>query len=283
MRITTFSLILLLSGAAAAADKDTCFECHTVMEGMSEVFKDDVHYHNQQSCASCHGGDSKEEDQNLSMSASRGFRVRVTRAGVPDYCGRCHSDAAFMHKYSPKQRVDQVSLYRISVHAAALGANSPHAAQCVDCHGIHTIRAVDDPLSPANPAHVVEMCAKCHAATAEAFKKGPHAKAFSANGMSGCTTCHAGHATQAATSALLSGPKASCSGCHAAGSAGGRTAAALAGLMSALEAAARGAKGSEAELKAVRDNLAQARVAVHAVSVHAVKDPAGAGVGPAKP
>ena len=40
MRITTFSLILLLSGAGGAADKDTCFDCHTVMEGMSEVFKD---------------------------------------------------------------------------------------------------------------------------------------------------------------------------------------------------------------------------------------------------
>jgi hypothetical protein len=282
MRITTFSLILFLSGAGVAADKDTCFECHTVMEGMSEVFKDDVHYHHQQSCASCHGGDSREEDQNLSMSASRGFKVRVTRAGVPDYCGRCHSDAAFMHKYSPRQRVDQVSLYRTSVHAKSLAANSPHAAQCVDCHGIHTIRAVDDPLSPANAAHVVEMCAKCHAATAEAFRKSPHGKAFSANGISGCTACHAGHATQAATSAMLSGDKASCAGCHAAGSAGARVAAELAGLMSPLEAAAHGAKGSEAQLKTVRDNLAKARVAVHGVSVAAVKSPVDAGMAAAK-
>jgi hypothetical protein len=282
MRITTFPLILLLSAAGGAADKDTCFECHAVMEGMSQVFQDDVHYHNRQSCASCHGGDSKEEDQNLSMSASRGFKVRVTRAGVPDYCGRCHSDAAFMHNYSPRQRVDQVSLYRSSVHAAALAANVPHAAECVDCHGIHTIRAVDDPVSPANPAHVVEMCAKCHAETAEVFQKSPHGKVFSAKGMSGCTTCHAGHATRAATSAMLSGSKASCSGCHAAGSAGARTAAELARLMSGLEAAARGAKGSEAQLKTVSDNLAKARVAVHAVSVAAVKTPVDAGMAAAK-
>ena len=282
MRITTFPLILLLSAAGGAADKDTCFECHAVMEGMSQVFQDDVHYHNRQSCASCHGGDSKEEDQNLSMSASRGFKVRVTRAGVPDYCGRCHSDAAFMHNYSPRQRVDQVSLYRSSVHAAALAANVPHAAECVDCHGIHTIRAVDDPVSPANPAHVVEMCAKCHAETAEVFQKSPHGKVFSAKGMSGCTTCHAGHATRAATSAMLSGSKASCSGCHAAGSAGARTAAELAKLMSGLETAARGANGSEAQRKAVNESLQKARLAVHAVSVTAVKIPVDAGMAATK-
>jgi predicted CXXCH cytochrome family protein len=282
MRIATLSLILLLSGAAGAADKDTCFECHSVIEGMSEVFKDDVHYHNRQSCDACHGGDSKEEDQNISMNASRGFKVRVTRAGVPDYCGRCHSDAAFMHKYSPRQRVDQLSLYRTSVHAARLAANSPHAPECVDCHGVHTIRAVSDPLSPAHPSHVVEMCAKCHAAAAEVFKKSPHGKVFAAKGMSGCTTCHASHATQTATSAMLSGSKAVCSGCHAAGSAGARTAAELAGLMSGLETAARGANGSEAQRKAVNESLQKARLAVHAVSVAAVKIPVDAGMAATK-
>ena len=147
MRMTALSLILFLSGAAG---KDTCFECHSVIEGTSEVFKDDVHYQNGQSCDACHGGDSQEEDQNISMNASRGFKVRVTRAGVPDYCGRCHSD--------------QLSVYRTSVHAARLAANGPHAAECVDCHGVHNIRAVSDPLSPAHPSHLVEMCAKCHAA-----------------------------------------------------------------------------------------------------------------------
>ena len=274
--------MLLLSGAASAADKDTCFECHTIMEGMSEVFKDDVHFHNQQSCNACHGGDPKEEDQNLSMGASRGFKVRVTRAGVPDYCGHCHSDAAFMHKYSPRQRVDQVSLYRTSVHAKALAANVPNAAECVDCHGIHTIRAVDDPLSPANPSHVVEMCAKCHAETAAAFKKSPHGAIFVAKGMSGCTACHAGHATQAATAAMLSGPKAACGKCHAAGSAGAKAAVELAKLMSGLETASRSAKGSDAQRKAISENLAKARRAVHSVTVATVKVPVDAGMAAAK-
>jgi len=278
MRIGALTVMVLLSGAAGAAGKDTCFECHSVMEGMSIVFKNDVHYQHQQSCDACHGGDSREEDQNVSMNASRGFKVRVTRAGVPDYCGRCHSDAAFMHQYSPGQRVDQLSQYRTSVHAARLAANSPHAPECVDCHGVHTIRAVSDPLSPAHPPRVVEMCAKCHAAAAEAFEKGPHGKAFAAQGISGCTTCHASHATQTATSAMLSGPKAVCSGCHEAGSPQAGTAAELARLMAGLETAAAGANGSEARRKAVNESLEKARVAVHAVSIDAVKAPVEAGM-----
>jgi predicted CXXCH cytochrome family protein len=282
MRIIPLSLIVLLSGAVGAAAKDTCFECHSVMEGMSEVFKDDVHYHNQLSCADCHGGDSKEEDQNLSMNASRGFKVRVKRPEVPEYCGRCHSDAAFMHKHNPKERVDQVALYRTSVHSTRLMEGSPHAPECVDCHGIHTIRAVSDPLSPANPAHVVEMCAKCHAAAAEAFKVSPHFKLFTAEGMSGCTACHAGHATQTAGAAMLAGPKAVCSKCHAAGSAQARAAAEIARLISGLEAASKKAGGAEAVRAAVSENLAKARVAVHSVSVDAVMVPVDAGMAAAK-
>lgn len=282
MRIATLSLIVLLSGAAGAADKDTCFECHSVIEGTSEVFKVDVHYQYQQSCAACHGGDSKEEDQNISMNAGRGFKLRVTRAGIPDFCGRCHSDGSFMHKYSPRQRVDQLSLYRTSVHAARLAANGPQAPECVDCHGVHNIRTVSDPLSPAHPSRVVEMCAKCHAATVEVFKKSPHGKVFAASGRSGCTTCHASHATQTATSAMLSGSKAICSGCHAAGSEGARTARELARLMSRLEASAREANRSEAQRKAINENLEKARLSVHSISVAVVKTAVDAGMAGAK-
>jgi predicted CXXCH cytochrome family protein len=248
------------------------------MEGTSEVFKADVHYHSHLSCVDCHGGDPQEENESLSMGLERGFKVRVKRTEVPEYCGRCHSDAAFMHKRNPKERVDQVALYRTSVHAARLAAGSPHAPECVDCHGVHNIRAVSDPQSPANPAHVVEMCAKCHAAAAAAFKASPHFKLFNTEGMSGCTACHDGHATQTAGAAMLTGSKAVCSKCHAAGSAQAGTAAEMAQLISGLESAARKAGGSEATRAAVNENLAKARAAVHGASVAAVKIPVDAGM-----
>ena len=52
--------------------------------------------------------------------------------------------------------------------------------------------------------------------------------------------------------------------------------------MSGLETAARGAKGSEAQRKAVNENLEKARVAVHSISVAAVKAPVDAGMAATK-
>jgi hypothetical protein len=43
------------------------------------------------------------------MSPERGFKVRVKHEDVAEYCGRCHSDAAYIGKYKPGQRTDQVA------------------------------------------------------------------------------------------------------------------------------------------------------------------------------
>jgi len=267
-RLTIAMIPLLASGAYAA--KDSCFECHSVMEGMSVIFKDDVHYHNTISCADCHGGDPKEDDQNVSMSAERGFKVRVTRQGTPDYCGRCHSDAGFMRKYKPQQRVDQLALYRTSVHGKRLAAGHTGGAGCVDCHSVHNIRAVSDPLSPAHPRHVTETCAKCHRATADLFRKSPHGPVFTSQQMAGCTACHASHAAAPASRAMLTGKNAVCTRCHDAGSAGGKAAAEIARLVASLETAGPGSNPA----------LARARLAVHTFDVAAVRraaEPAVAG------
>ena len=148
------ALLISLAASGAWAAKDSCFECHSVEEGTSVVFKDDIHYKNGMSCADCHGGDPNEDDGTLSMSASRGFKVRVRHEDAPEYCGRCHSDAAFIGKHKPGQRTDQVALYRKSVHGEQLAQGNAKAANCIDCHGIHNIRAVDDPQSPVHPSRL---------------------------------------------------------------------------------------------------------------------------------
>jgi hypothetical protein len=56
----------------------------------------------------------------------------------------------------------------------------------------------------------------------------------------------------------------------------------MAQLLSGLETAAKKAGGSEAARTAVGENLAKARVAVHGVSVDAVKVPVDAGMAAAK-
>ena len=99
--ILLVALITLL-GCGACAGKDSCFDCHRVMEGMSLKFTNDIHFARAISCANCHGGDQNETNQNIAMNASRGFKVRVTRQGVPEFCGKCHSDTNFMSKYDPQ-------------------------------------------------------------------------------------------------------------------------------------------------------------------------------------
>jgi predicted CXXCH cytochrome family protein len=250
---------LIASGASSA--KDSCFDCHLVREGTSAKFKNDVHYTNALSCADCHGGDPSDGTANGSMSASRGFKARATRQGIPEYCGRCHSDTNFMAKYNPQGRVDQLALYKTSVHATQLAAGK-RAAECVDCHSVHDIRAGSDPLSPASPQHVTDTCAKCHSAEADLFRRSPHGRGFNTQQRPGCVACHASHATQPAGTATLTGATSICVRCHRnANSGAGRAAAQIAQVLAGLEAAGPGSK----------DALERARVAVHTFNAAAVR------------
>lgn len=258
------AVLITLLGCGACAGKDTCFDCHRVMEGTSVKFASDIHYTNAVSCASCHGGDPNETNQNISMNASRGFKVRVTRQGVPEFCGGCHSDTNFMSKYTPQPRVDQLAKYKEGVHGKLLAAGRSRAAECVDCHGVHNIRAVDDPLSSVGPRNIARTCAKCHASTAEAFAKSQHARMFTTLRLRGCVVCHAPHDIQPATTAMLTGPNSVCARCHRPGSPPIQLAEDMAQVLARLEAAGPGSK----------DALDRARVAAHSLNLEAVKQAA---------
>jgi predicted CXXCH cytochrome family protein len=260
LRNLTILLILLLTSGAYAAE-DYCFDCHSVQEGMSLIFKDDVHRTKGLSCADCHGGDPKINDMNLSKVPGTGFKLRAKRDEVPAYCGRCHSDTTFMAKYNPKPRVDQLALYTKGVHGKQLAAGKTESAECGDCHGVHDTRAVRDPLSSMSPRRNTETCAKCHTATAEAFRDSPHGREFVYDRRPGCVTCHAGHATEPATTAMLTGNGNVCARCHRANSRGARAAAEIARLLTGLETAGPDSKKA----------LARARQAAHSVSAAAVK------------
>lgn len=251
----------VVSGHATNASKDSCFECHLVMEGMSLKFTNDIHYAEGFSCDTCHGGDRTEPDQNISMSAERGFKVRVTRPGVPEYCGRCHSDADFMGQYDPQLPVNQLAKYTNGVHGRLLAAGRKRAAECVDCHSVHDIRAVDDPLSTASPGHIAKTCGKCHGDTAAAFADTRHGHLFTTEKNPGCTVCHDGHDTQTATTAMLTGTTSVCTRCHKPGTPAAKSADDIAQYLGSLEAAGPASK----------DALARARVAVHSMNLAAVK------------
>jgi predicted CXXCH cytochrome family protein len=196
---------------------------------------------------------------NVSMNATNGFKVRVQRPGVPQYCGNCHADATFMGKYEAQPKVDQLAKYQAGVHGKLLASGRKRAAECVDCHSVHNTRAVSDPLSTASAQNISRTCGKCHASTLEAFAATKHGKLFKTKRLPGCTLCHSSHDTEPATVAMLSGPKSVCVGCHIEGTSEAKLAGEMAQYLDRLEAS-----GS-------KDALARARVAVHTLNLEAMK------------
>lgn len=221
---------LFLMAVVALWAQDSCLECHWVWEdnpgGPSVGYQDDVHADRGFGCADCHGGDSNETDPDISMSPSRGFRGKIARDAVPELCAHCHSDANLIHKFNPRQRVDQLVQYRTSVHGQRLAAGDTTVANCVDCHGAHGIREVNDPLSPVHPLRLPDTCAKCHS-DADHMEKhnlgtnqfadyhnSVHWKALAERGDLSAPTCASCHGNHGATPPEVTSVAAVCGTCH---------------------------------------------------------------------
>lgn len=212
-------LIFLVALAARAA----CVDCHS---DQAEAFKQDVHARFGFTCADCHGGDASADDQAKAMSKAKGFRGKSARTAVPALCARCHSDAAFMHRYKPQQRVDQLAQYQTSVHGKRLAAGDAGVANCADCHGAHGIREVRDALSPVHPLHLPETCAHCHADKAHMakykiptnqfaeYRTSVHWEAVAKRGDLSAPTCASCHGNHGAAPPSVSSVAAVCGTCH---------------------------------------------------------------------
>ena len=217
-----------LSFASAAPPKDSCVACHSQLPGQygkpAKLFPEDIHHQAGLSCADCHGGDRNDDSMNA-MSPAKGFRGAPTKAQVPAFCGRCHSNPDYMRKFNPSLRTDQVSEYFTSVHGKRLKQGDTKVAVCVDCHSVHDIRPPSDPRAPVYPTHVAETCARCHADANymkgykiptnqyELYQKSIHAAALAGgdNSAPTCATCHGNHG---ATPPGVSSVANVCGTCH---------------------------------------------------------------------
>jgi hypothetical protein len=202
--------ILALATPGWAQTNDSCVTCHASLDGaLAQPAKDyvsDVHHQAGLSCADCHGGNPKDDSMDA-MSPAKGFRGAPDKSKVPEFCGRCHSDGAYMRRYNPKLRTDQLSEYLTSVHGQRLKHGDPKVAACVDCHGVHNILAVADSRAPVFPTNVATTCSRCHSDSklmaeykiptdqAAHYEKSVHAKILAGGDTSAptCTTCHGNH------------------------------------------------------------------------------------------
>jgi hypothetical protein len=156
--------------------ESSCVTCHSD----SDAFEHDeveivagvqkgVHGEVGLSCPDCHGGNpdpALADDDVAAMDESYApnpFVGAPERAEIPEFCGRCHSDAEYMKRLDPNLRVDQLREYRTSRHGKLLAQGDTNVATCIDCHGVHGILSPSAPDSPVYPTRVAETCAGCHA------------------------------------------------------------------------------------------------------------------------
>ena len=154
--------------APAPAPKQSCIVCHSTLDGPLaapiKVIESDIHFQAGLGCADCHGGDPHDDSMDA-MSPKKGFRGAPKKAQIPEFCGRCHSDATYMRHFNPKVRTDEQSEYVTSVHGKRLKQGDQKVATCVDCHSVHDIQAVSDTRSPVYPTNVAATCSRCHSDT----------------------------------------------------------------------------------------------------------------------
>jgi len=150
--------------AQTLPDSEDCRSCHLTLddERLSEPavrYESDVHAETGFGCLACHGSGGDD-----ALDPAAGFLSAPERREIPEMCGRCHSDAAYMRQFDPGLRVDQVQEYWTSRHGELLrDRNDPAVATCIDCHPAHEIRPPDDPSSTVHPSNIVATCGGCHA------------------------------------------------------------------------------------------------------------------------
>src|SRR5262252_2959821 len=164
--VKLLAMLVLFTGLAHAQAKNSCLDCHSVLPdelGVSEEkFSHDIHAQRGLTCVSCHGGDATADEAEKAMSKKAGFKGKIEHKQVPQLCGSCHSDPAYMRQHNPSLRTDQLSQYLTSVHGKRLAGGDTKVAVCTDCHSVHDLRAPGDPRSTVNPVNIATTCSRCH-------------------------------------------------------------------------------------------------------------------------
>ncbi len=216
---------------------EACIKCHASSEMMKkfgvkiptnqfELLKNSVHgklsldgSQRIVQCITCHNAHGIVEVTNPASP--------VYPTNVPETCGKCHSNPAYMRSYDPSLPVDQLSKYRTSVHGIRNAKGDPKPAQCESCHGSHGILSVKDPKSSVYPTNVPATCSHCHSNVEymkqykiptdqyENYSKSVHGIALLQKHDIGAPACNSCHGNHAATPPGVKSISKVCGTCHA--------------------------------------------------------------------
>jgi formate dehydrogenase gamma subunit len=200
-------------GTSGAA---TCASCHedAVAEHAKSIHAAPVAAGDGATCRSCHGAAHGMRPASDPLST-------IARKSLPETCGACHANPAFVEKHGKGGLARPVEAYRLSVHGRSVEAGRG-GASCSDCHGTHGIVPARDAAARINHGNVVQTCGGCHKEAAAAFKDSVHGKAAAAGVREApvCTDCHGEHGLLAPSEpGSLVNParvsSATCARCHA--------------------------------------------------------------------
>jgi hypothetical protein len=139
----------------------TCEKCHSQI---FNLYQESVHgaalfgegNPDVPSCVDCHGV------HNVSGPANQPFHLNS-----PQICASCHSDQELMSQYGIS--TDVFDTYVSDFHGTTVvlfekttpdqETNKP---VCIDCHGVHDMRKVDDPESRVIKENLLSTCQRCH-------------------------------------------------------------------------------------------------------------------------
>jgi hypothetical protein len=146
----------------------TCSKCHAAIhdEYLNSVHGQaliDENNRDVPTCIDCHGVHNQEDP-----------RTTQFRLHSPELCATCHADELLMSRYDISTNV--FDTYVADFHGTTvtlferqspdLPTNKP---VCYDCHGVHTMKRVDDPESQVFRENLLETCRKCHPDASESF------------------------------------------------------------------------------------------------------------------
>jgi hypothetical protein len=107
-------------------------------------------------CIDCHGVHTVEGPTDSQF-----------RLFSPQICARCHADPALMGKYGISTNV--FDTYVSDFHGTTVVLFEQIAPDqetnkpvCIDCHGVHDMKAVDNPESQVIKANLLHTCQRCH-------------------------------------------------------------------------------------------------------------------------
>lgn len=266
-----------------------CGKCHSDIKFMRRyqpgIQTDQVN----QYYTSIHGQKLKKGDLNVAdcsdcHSSHNILKIKdplstVYSLNVPATCNKCHGDSLLMSKYNLE--ADQFKKYSKSVHGVALlRKHDTGAPACNDCHGNHG-------AIPPNVRSISHVCGTCHQNNMNYLEGSAMAESLSDLEHGACEPCHGYHEILKPNDNMLgNGKKSVCEQCHDEDDDGFKTGLTIKNYLSQLQTAYNKVDSSKIDItikgmndieigftqKEIRQQLIQARTAVHSFDSSKVKE-----------